>query len=332
VKRSPWFPVWAGFQDDEQFLSVSAEAELLYWRAVARCKLDGQGDAEGVVSRHQLRRLTDKMSTDPLELCRQLCEADPVPLWVELPDGRFQIRAYGAWVRSAEQYRQAKAANAKLGNHTRWGHEGPVATCHRCNPDQLSPNQSHRTRNGIPKDSLNVLDVDEYKTPPTPPSPGLLSGTAEGELVLLADQTIQAATQDPTALADPAQRQAVAEALAAGHPPSALLAAGQEASSGHRPLGLLRAILKRLANEPPERRPLLDDQRTPCGTCHATTWIDNDDGTVTRCTDCTTPANPTSTPAGTLPPPHSGGIDATARAAARTELTAGLKRAREDTQ
>lgn len=270
MKRSPWFPVWAGFQDDEQFLSVSAEAELLYLRAVARCKLDGQGDAEGLVSRHQLRRLTDKMATDPAELCRQLCEADPVPLWDDLGDGRYRVRAYGEWIRSAEQYRLAKAAAAKLGNHTRWGHEGPVEACRRCNPDDVSPGHSHRTPNGLPGESLTIPDEDVDDTaPPTPPSPGLQGDAAAAELVQLADQTIQAATQDPTALADAAQRQAVAEVLAAGHPPSEVLAAGHEASAGRRPVALLRAILKRLATEPPVGRPApgrgqLDDERRPC--------------------------------------------------------------------
>ncbi len=248
MKRSPWFPLWAGFQDDEQFLSVSAEAELLYLRAVARCKLDGQGDAEGVVSRHQLRRLTDKLTTDPDELCRQLCEADPVPLWGDLGDGRYQIRAYGAWVRSAEQYRQARAANAKLANHTRWGHEGPVASCRRCNPDGVSPDHSHRTPDGLPKDSLDVPDVDDTKHPPTPHG---TPGPAVAELVQLADQTVQRATMDPTALADEPMRDLVAAAVANGRTPSEVLAAGVDALAGHRPLGLLRSILKRLAAEPP---------------------------------------------------------------------------------
>lgn len=246
MKRSPWFPLWAAFQDDEPFLSVSAEAELLYLRAVARCKLDGQGDAEGLVSRHQLRRLTDKMSTDPAELCRQLCEADPVPLWVDLGDGRYQIRAYGEWVRSAEQYRQARAANAKLANHTRWGHEGPVTSCRRCYPDDVSPGHSHRTPYGVPKDSLDV--PDDTKHPPTPhgtPDP------AVAELVQLADQVVQRATMDPTALADEPMRDLVAAAVANGRTTAEVLAAGTEASAGHRPLGLLRAILKRLATEPP---------------------------------------------------------------------------------
>lgn len=253
MKRSPWFPVWAAFQDDEPFLSVSAEAELLYLRAVARCKLDGQGDAEGVVSRHQLRRLTDKMDTDPMELCRQLCEADPDPLWVDLGDGRYQIRAYGDWVRSAEQYRQARAANAKLANHTRWGHEGPVASCRRCNPEDVSPGHSHRTPYGLPKDSLDV--PDDTKHPPTPhgtPSP------AAAELVQLADQTIQRATMDPTALADEPMRDLVAAAVANGRTHAEVLAAGVDASTGNRPLGLLRAILKRLATEPPGPRPSSD--------------------------------------------------------------------------
>lgn len=246
MKRSPWFPLWAAFQDDEPFLSVSAEAELLYLRAVARCKLDGQGDAEGVVSRHQLRRLTDKMTADPDELCRQLCEADPVPLWVALGDGRYQIRAYGAWVRSAEQYRQARAEHARRANHTRWNHEGAFESCRRCN---VSPGESDRTPPGLPTDSQTVTQDDTRQDPPLPPIGHPSPATAE--LVQLADQVVQRATMDPTALADEPMRDLVAAAVANGRTLAEVLAAGTEASAGHRPLGLLRAILKRLATEPP---------------------------------------------------------------------------------
>ncbi len=255
MKRSPWFPLWAGFQDDEQFLSVSAEAELLYLRAVARCKLDGQGDAEGVVSRHQLRRLTDKLSTDPDELCRQLCEADPVPLWVALGDGRYQIRAYGAWVRSAEQYRQARAEHARRANHTRWKHEEPFESCRRCN---VTPGESDRTPPGLPTESQTVTQDDTRQYPPLPPmGPSTEAAVSELAAAALADEAVQRATLDPTAVASRRTLDLVGEVLAAGHRPADVLDAGSEtAEKGARdPEAYLRSILKRLAGEPPAPRP-----------------------------------------------------------------------------
>ena len=258
MKRSPWFPVWAAFQDDEPFLSVSAEAELLYLRAVARCKLDGQGDAEGVVSRHQLRRLTDKMDTDPMELCRQLCEADPVPLWVALPDGRFRIRAYGEWIRSAEQYRQARAEHARRANHARWQHEGPVESCRRCN---VSPDESDRSPHGVPTESPDVTQDDTIQDPPLPPiGPSTEAAVTELAAAGLADEDVQRATLDPSAIANRLTLDAVGAVLAAGHQRSAVLDAGSEAQAKNPrdPEAYLRAILKRLATEPPAPRPASD--------------------------------------------------------------------------
>ncbi len=134
-------------------------------------------------------------------------------------------------------------------------------------------------------------------SPPSPPA-----ATDDGppppdsELVALADQVVQAALQDPTALADAAHRQAVAEVLAVGHPPSALLAAGADAAGGRHPLALLRAILRRLAAGPPdttEPRPLLHDQRPPCpNPACVDGWLggigpDGRPETPERCPDCT---------------------------------------------
>lgn len=110
--------------------------------------------------------------------------------------------------------------------------------------------------------------------------------------MLLADQMIQAAMQDPTVLADAAQRQAVAEVLDAGHPPSAVLTAGVDAAGGRNPKGLLRAILLRLASEPPVTAPP-NSSVEPCPNpaCVNGNIGGHDDAgrpePVTRCPDCT---------------------------------------------
>jgi hypothetical protein len=130
-------------------------------------------------------------------------------------------------------------------------------------------------------------DEDEEQLAPSVTS----RAAPEPTLVALADQTIQAATQDPTALADAAQRMAITEALAAGHPASVILAAGQEAANGRHPTALLRAILKRLAADKPEPRPTLNDEHQ-CELCGGSGWIGGLDETgrpaeVERCPDCT---------------------------------------------
>jgi hypothetical protein len=191
--------------------------------------------------------------------------------------------------------------------------------------------------------SSNSSSSSSSSAPPNETNRDVEPAVAElVELVELADDLIETLGV-VGAVANQGERKLVQRALNRGWTKTDLLdeacdIAGRDDIDS--PRRYLNAVLRRLANtnpptttknhpEPP--RGLLDDQRTPCTTCHATAWVDNDDGTVTRCTDCTT-TGIAGAPAGTLPPPHSGGVDATARAAARTELEAGLKRAREDTR
>ena len=311
MKRSPWFPVWAGFQDDEQFLAVSAEAELLYFRATARCKQLDQGTTGGQLGRHQLRRLCDKMTAAPDDLAAELVT---VGLWAETAAG-WRVVAYGEWNTSADEERQARADASRLANHTRWKHDGPVAGCTRCNKD-VSPGHSGRTPNGDETDSERrsdrspepSLDVDETRcrrdetTPPYPPTGATPPGAAaELAVVALADQLIEAIGL-LGAEANQGERNYTARALARGWSPTALhdealAIGGRDDIREHR--AYLGAVLKRCANEDPagpgaalpERRGALYDERTPCATCDGSGMIGGigDDGRpepVTPCPAC----------------------------------------------
>lgn len=314
MKRSPWFPVWAGFQDDEQFLAVSAEAELLYFRATARCKGLDQGTTGGDVGRHQLRRLCDKMSAPPADLAGELVD---VGLWVETPTG-WHIPAYGEWNTSAEEERDAKAEHGKRGNHARWKHPGPFEACPTCHPP-VSPGESGATPPGVrlesgsesPRSPQPSLDVDETRrdvdetTPPSPPPAGLAPDAAElARLVGLTDDLIET-LGIVGAVANEGERKLVARALARGWSETQLLeesydvAGRDDIDSPRRYLG---RILRRLANtDPPSvtvtalpadgRRGALHDERTPCLTCDGSGMVgglgpDGRPEAVRPCPDC----------------------------------------------
>lgn len=309
MKRSPWFPVWAGFQDDEPFLAVSAEAELLYLRGVARCKQLDQGADGGHLGRHQLRRLCDKMTGPPADLAAELCAAG---LWVEVATG-WAVPAYGEWNRSAEEDRHTRALNAKQGNHTRWKHTGKVDDCPICNKDE-TPGGSGSTPIGLRPDSDRSpkpsLDVDEIRLDETtPPGTDARHGappTADGPLVVRVVDSMLArlgyATAPP---AGPDLRAYTAKALAQGWTAADLTELANEAGTRvdvFDALGWLRGGLKRLANEDPPPptsngygyrqpdppRPTLHDERPPCAPCGASGWVDHPDGGVVRCPECNT--------------------------------------------
>jgi hypothetical protein len=314
MKRSPWFPVWAGFQDDEQFLAVSAEAELLYLRAIARCKQLNQGSDGGHVGRYQLRRLCDKMTADPTDLATQLVAAG---LWVETPGG-WRIAAYGGWNRSAEEEKAARVEASRLANHSRWRHDGPVDGCPKCNRG-VPPGHSGRSPNGLPPGSdpesergpIPSLDVDgdidvDKTTPPTPPPPGSGSDAANAELVLveLADALIEA-LGIVDAVATTGERKLVTRALARGWTPTDLLDEAHDIGGRDdidSPRRYLGAVLRRMANTGSEHpaagqdlgvRGLLDDERPPCARCGASGVVGGlgpdglpDGSPVTPCPDC----------------------------------------------
>ena len=316
MKRSPWFPVWASYQDDEQILALSAEAELLYLRGVARCKQLDQGRDGGQIGRHQLRRLTDKMATDREHLAAELVDAG---LWQETPNG-WWVKAYGEWNSSAEEERAERAENGKRGNHARWKHKEPFETCTACHPvdNGVSPGESGATPVGVRPDSepdrqatpQPSLDVDETRCrrdettpPPPPPTEATPTGAAtDPGPVVLADRLIES-VGIVGEVANQGERNYVARALVRGWPDQALLdealeIGGRDDVRDHR--AYLLAVLKRYANESPEPaatdppRPLLHDQRPPCSNAGCVDgWVGGlDDGTgrpgpVERCPDCT---------------------------------------------
>lgn len=314
MKRTPWFPLWAGFQDDENFLAVSAEAELLYLRGVGKCKQLDHGSDGGQIGRGQLRRLCDKMTGAPEAIAGELVA---VGLWDETPLG-WQIVAYGDWNTSADEERVARSHAGKRGNHARWRHKQPYESCTLCHPEQdgVSPGESHRSPNGIRSESERnrkpSLDGDVDETRQNTPLPPIANGSQSDRKriapdallveVALADQIIEA-LGIVGAHSTEGERRLIARALGRGWTDTDLLdqahiVAGRDDIDRPRPY--LLSVLTRMANTAPagtparatdERRPLLDDDRPDCPSCAGSGMVDvwADDGThdgATHCPDC----------------------------------------------
>ncbi len=205
-----------------------------------------------------------------------------------LADGGLIEPADGGWqiVGFAEQFVTRAEVEAVREKRREAGAKGGRAK--HAAKQSASKEPSNGQANGVP--DLQISRSADNPAPPTPP-PDDGPGPPDAELVLLADQTIQAAMQDPTALADAAQRLAVAEVLAAGHLPSAVLAAGTDAARGNRPAALLRAILKRLASETPAPAAPATPEACPNPQC-SNGWVgafgpDGRPADPERCPDCT---------------------------------------------
>lgn len=181
MKRSPWIPLDANFQDDEQIIELSAEAELLFIRSMALAR---RLDTGGAVRRGQLRRLTDKMTTDPTALAEELVAVD---LWSPVPSG-WEIPSWVSWNGRADGRRQSMSDGGKRGNHERWQHPGPFETCDRC----------HKSAGQSGGDPPPNRRGEETTTPPNPPEstgpdPGngwVGEGGDGGEAVRIADQLV----------------------------------------------------------------------------------------------------------------------------------------------
>jgi hypothetical protein len=289
MKREPWFPLWALFQEDESILPLTIEAEAVYNRSIGKAKILKKG---GRVHRVHLRNLCDKATLPAASIAAEL---EAQGLWVDEGDGWWRIPAYDDWNGPADQDHAAKVDSGRLGNHIRWKHGGELADCRTCNrsaspsasqceslgsqtrPDQNRPDETRPDPDGSHCDSQ--ADAD---------SAGLL-------VVELADRILQSALVDPTAVADESERALIAQVLTLGHPETTLVSAAADAATkGRKPRAYLRQILSRLAAEAPtaesrprpESRPRLDDERPWCGTCAATRWVDVDGGGVARCPDC----------------------------------------------
>src|SRR5690606_22360582 len=91
-----WVPLDADFQDDDRLIDVSAEAELLFVRSLALAK---RLASDGRLRRSHLRRLCDKLTSDPERLASELLDAG---LWISEGEAgshqeRFVIAAWLSW-------------------------------------------------------------------------------------------------------------------------------------------------------------------------------------------------------------------------------------------
>jgi hypothetical protein len=117
MKREPWFPVDANFQDDSQILGVSGPSELVYFRSVALAKRLKRPRIEDV----HLRRLCDKFEdlgkTNDIEAetARELCDAG---LW-QLDDVGYVIVAYDGWNGAADRAQEASIEHGRYGAHVK---------------------------------------------------------------------------------------------------------------------------------------------------------------------------------------------------------------------
>lgn len=163
----PWVPLDANFQDDEQILDLTAEAELVFLRALG---LSMRRGSEGLIHRSHLRGLCDKFDMGPDARLEVAAELVGVGLWGALGDDEWLILSWESWRSPADSRddlgRNDASDRGKLANHSRWKHEGEFRECRRCFPENplVDPSESERSPNGVPAES----DGDPFGSDPHP--------------------------------------------------------------------------------------------------------------------------------------------------------------------
>jgi len=129
MKREPWFPMDANYQDDPDIIVLSLGAEVAYFRSVALAKrLKG----DGVVTDGLLRRICDKfdqLGNQPSDMEAAIAhELVDVGLW-QLTEGGYLITAYESWNGDADLAAQLAPELGRWGAHLR----------HHVEKDKTSP-------------------------------------------------------------------------------------------------------------------------------------------------------------------------------------------------
>lgn len=247
MKREPWFPLWALFQEDESILPLSIEAEAVYARSIGKAKLLKK---DGRIHRLHLPYLCAK-ATLPCDAIAAELEAQG--LWIDEGNGWWFIPAYDGWNGTADDAQAAKADSGRLGNHVRWKHPGQLADCPVCNRTE-----SHRDSQGSQTRPDQTIRDQTRPDPDGPPRDTEADADSAGLVVVeLADRLVQSATLDPAAVAEESERTLVAQVLTQGHPETTLVSAAADAATkGRQPRRYLRKILERLASETPGPMPI----------------------------------------------------------------------------
>jgi len=276
MKRSPWVPLDANFQDDRRIVDISAEAELVYLRSLGLTKrLESDADTCWLSSGH-LRKLCDKLDLDAAGRQALAAELVDVGAWnYDHERAVWVVAAWASWNGSLSEASERKRDGARRGNHRRYGHKGDVATCPICNkqdqtptPDPVSPGGSllakrpDTDRFASRSTSLDVdvdVDVEEKTTPLPPTSVRPVPALTDPAVVAVADSLIAALgyVDEP---AKPDERGYVARALKRGWDVEQLEDLAREALSRDdvdSPRAYLRGALKARANEdpPPRQQP-----------------------------------------------------------------------------
>ena len=172
MKRSPWFPLDANFQDDPAILEVSFEAEGVFVRSVALVKR-----TSNKITPAAMRKLCDKLDRDERGRLAIASELVAVALW-EVDEDFWTIRAYESWNGDADAAAELSAAWGVFGAHRKHHvNAGKVkADCYWCQHPDETP---------APKKGGD----EGTSSPPSSPPSGDPSSPPKGGSSSIQDQT-----------------------------------------------------------------------------------------------------------------------------------------------
>jgi len=130
-KLRPWLRLEAGYELDDEFWDLSAEAELLYIRGLSYCK---RNESAGSIPSKAVRRLTHKMKDDASRLVDELVIST---LWVAADGDGWEVRSWTKWQTSPTDAKKAGRLGGLKSAHTRGRHNGkPNPGCPLCVADK----------------------------------------------------------------------------------------------------------------------------------------------------------------------------------------------------
>lgn len=187
-RKKSGLPVWcrlsAEIQHDEDFLDLSMPAMTVFLLSIPIAK-ERRRDGE-ISLRDFVSVFVGKLDlTDLEQIAMELVESG---FWLSAGGMRYIVRSFTRWNESQDEQaelRERKRIGALRTNHTRWGHETPVAGCPLCEtpgsaPEDRSSDRSS-DRSGVADSSLDGRRENETGDPNPSTSRGTDSDSAEGE-------------------------------------------------------------------------------------------------------------------------------------------------------
>lgn len=277
MKRAPWLPLDANFQDDTRLIDVSANAELVYLRSLGLTKRMEEDGARWISPGH-LRKLCDKLDLNDADRRAVADELETVGAWTaDVEADTWVVTAWDSWNVSVTEGKARQNRGAKQGNHNRHGHPGKLDDCLVCN-DDASPGGSldvgKRPVSDSPSDRLAVgstsldVDVDEMEMKNSPSSSTVYprpvdnrasddGGVEEREQRTTTHPAVRILQPLGIVGAEPTEgeRQTVGRAIERGWTTDQLVDLAHIAASKEEPRSYLQGMLTKRANTSPTAAP-----------------------------------------------------------------------------